>query len=185
MRISCDLDDTIISQYSEVLKILNERHNLNIDYNKIAYWNYTQDNYDEIDIKEILDIVYNFKSYRCQPVDQHLTKYFNKLTKENLVDVVTARWGDDNLNVDIWVTLTMLKLKDYRNIILSGNNHKQNLNYDIYIDDSPNLAKSIIGTEKILILYNQPWNWFIECDKHWNIFRARDWKQVYKIIKSL
>lgn len=185
MKIAVDFDDTIVLQYAEVLKILNEKYDINIDYNKVGYWCWTQDNFPVVTLEEILDIVYNFKPYDCQPVDKYLTKYFNKLTKEHYVEIVTARWGEDCLEMDIWRTLSKYRLKGFHDIVLSGNGDKQHLNYEVYVDDSPNLAEAFMKSHYgILILYDQPWNWYIECDKHWNLFRAKDWKQVYKIIKK-
>ena len=69
----------------------------------------------------------------------------------------------------------MYKLKGFHDIVLSGNGNKQHLDYEVYVDDSPNLAESFMETDNaILVLYNQPWNWYIECDMHWNIFRAKN-----------
>ena len=74
MRIAVDFDDTIVLQYAEVLKILNEKYDINIDYNKVGYWCWTQDTFPVVTLEEILDIVYNFKPYDCKPVDKYLTK---------------------------------------------------------------------------------------------------------------
>ena len=165
---------------------MSGRYCVDIDYNKVSHWCWTQETYPVVTLEEILDIVYNFKPYDCKPVDKYLTKYFNKLTKEYFVDVVTARWGDDGLEMDIWKTLSKYKLKGFHDIVLSGNGNKQHLDYEVYVDDSPRLAECFMEIDNaILVLYNQPWNWYIECDQHWNIFRAKNWKEVYKIIKSL
>jgi 5'(3')-deoxyribonucleotidase len=193
MRIAIDFDDTIILQYAEVIKILNKRHGLNIDYNEVSYWNYTQDNYEEVTLEEILDIVYHFKPYDCKPVDKHIANYFNKITKKHDVDIVTARWGNDRLYMDIQYTLYLLGLRDYKDIILSKNNHKQDMGYDLIVDDSPNLPKALLEDWfggaimfelPTVIVYDQPWNWSIECEKYPFLHRAKDWKQVYNIVKS-
>lgn len=198
MKIAVDFDDTIISQYDEVLKILNKRHNLNIDYNKVSYWNWTQDNYDEVTRDEIMDIVYNFKPQKCKAIDPHVAKYFNKIACKWTTDIVTARWGPPYMGYDIKDALNNLNLKYYHNIILCGKKYKQYMQYHLIIDDNPNLANGIIKDWKNgglhtdrypyvtkLILYDRPWNWSVECDKYPFLFRANDWKQVYKIVKSL
>lgn len=185
MKIAVDLDDTIISQYDEVLKILNERHGLNIDYNKVAYWNWTQDNYEEITLEEILDIVYNFRPQYCKPTDPKIAKYFKKIYEKHDIDIVTARWGYDFLEEDIHEALYKLDLY-YDHVVLCGRKNKQHMGYDLLVDDNPNLANGMIGMESpYLIVFDRPWNWSIECEKHPTFFRAKDWKQVYNVIRSL
>lgn len=186
MRIGIDLDDTIIAQFGIVVEKLNERFGFDIEYNDVAYWNWPSDHYP-MKKQDILDIVYKIKPADCELTDPKIAKYFNKIGKKHDIDIITARWGDKYLARDIYLALKGFGIGEYKNIILCGKKNKQGYGFDVLIDDNPNLANGIIDSNNKtkLILFNQPWNWSIECEKYPHITRVNTWKQVYNVIKSL
>ena len=101
MKIAVDLDDTIIAQHRATVDILNKKYVFDIDYDKIYDWDMRKSNYD-VDKELILDIVYHFRPYHCEPTDNKISKYFNKIGKEHEIDIVTARWGPILLKFDIF-----------------------------------------------------------------------------------
>ena len=59
---------------------------------------------------------------------------------------------------------------------------KTNLDYDVFIDDSPLNAKSMLDAGKSVILYNQPWNLSFNDPRAKRIYQLKD---AISIIKTL
>ena len=58
---------------------------------------------------------------------------------------------------------------------------KADLDYDVFIDDSPLNAIKFLENNKKMILYSQPWNHHISNDK---LFRISNLSEAIKIIES-
>jgi hypothetical protein len=58
---------------------------------------------------------------------------------------------------------------------------KANLDYDVFIDDSPLNAIKFLENNKKVILYSQPWNRHIRNNK---LFRISNLSEAIEIIKS-
>lgn len=187
MKIGIDFDDTIIAQFRVVVEILNAKFGFDMKYEDVSHWNWPSEHYP-MTKQDILDVVYDFNPIHCNPTDPKVSKYFNKIAKKHYVRVITARWGKIDLAHKIYLTLQKLGIEHYESIILCGKNLKQDYGFDVIVDDNPNLASGIINsgiTSPYLILFNQPWNWSVECEKYSNITRVNNWKQVYNVIKTL
>ena len=56
--------------------------------------------------------------------------------------------------------------------------------FDVYVDDNPHLVEPIKQiNDRYLLLYDQPWNQDSFCEK--NIFRVKNWKDVFDTINAL
>jgi len=122
-------------------------------------------------------------------IDPLASKIMRKLRKKYIVDVVTAREEDDR---------DVLVRKLWKHRIIEGVNYdclhivdrhdftaKLSMNYNIYIDDSPNLVEEIKKhKDKLLLLYDQPWNQHCDCSSN-NIIRVKSWREVWKVILLL
>lgn len=72
------------------------------------------------------------------------------------MDIVTAR--DDSTHEDVkkWLKMHGVAFNNYVGV-LEGT-EKARLDYDVFIDDSPINAHTMLAREKAVILYSQPWN---------------------------
>ncbi|GAG95475.1 unnamed protein product, partial [marine sediment metagenome] len=61
---------------------------------------------------------------------------------------------------------------------------KMKQNYDVYVDDNPNLVEPIKKLKnRNLLLFDQPWNQNSVCEN--NVYRVYNWEEVYKKIGEL
>lgn len=124
----------------------------------------------------------NYKnSHTLSLVDENAPDVLQKLINKHHVDLVTAR----NLRFEskLIKRLIILNIKEgahYENIIhveVKPYDSKLTLDYDVLIDDNPNLVNAIrkYGNRKLL-LYDQPWNKNLQ-DKE-RVIRVHNWNQI-------
>ena len=77
--------------------------------------------------------------------ETNLSSITKSLSNIGQVDIVTARERSTDSSYDNYVS------------VIDGP-MKANLDYDVFIDDSPLNAKKFIKNDKKVILYSQPWN---------------------------
>ena len=90
------------------------------------------------------------------PTEVGLCDLTEKLSELAHVDIVTARERSTDQFVKDWLRHHGIKYDRYVSVI-SGP-MKADLDYDVFIDDSPLNAAKIIGNKKRIFLYSQPWN---------------------------
>ena len=60
---------------------------------------------------------------------------------------------------------------------------KSSLNYDVFIEDSPYEALNIVKNNKICLLYDQPWNRFLQPNS--SLLRVENLKESKRLIKEI
>jgi len=83
------------------------------------------------------------------------------ITTQNLsnfgqVDIVTARESSTDSFVKNWLKLHDVTYQNYVSVI--DGPMKADLDYDVFIDDSPLNAIKFLKRKKTVFLYSQPWN---------------------------
>ena len=107
------------------------------------------------------------------PTEKNLSYVTKSLSNLGQVDIVTAREKSTDLFVKNWLTHHNISYDNYVSVI--DGPMKADLDYDVFIDDSPlNTAKFLKHNKKV-ILYSQPWNEHISDDK---IHRIRNLSEV-------
>ena len=131
--------------------------------------------------KDIWDLQkLNWNKNIITPIDPNIPAVIYSLSTNYEIYVVTA--SIDPNSVYKWL------IKN--NIILSRDHfisckaeEKVNYNFDIYVDDYPEIAKKVAETNKIAIVYKQPWNAdFLRCNRDKNIIPANDWNEINRIL---
>jgi 5'(3')-deoxyribonucleotidase len=84
------------------------------------------------------------------------------------LDIVTANDSTNKKYLEKFLHKYDIK---YCDIIFEEN--KEELNYDVFIDDSPINAQKIFDAGKNVLLYNQPWNYDVITKKTDEIFIDR------------
>ena len=114
-------------------------------------------------------------------IDDKIPTYLKEINKNHYVDILSAR--NSNFKSQLKGQLNyhnIIKKISYQNIILVNEKPydvKLQYDYDIYIDDSPNLVEPIKKIEnKILMLFEQPWN--KDSISGRNIKRIKYWEQI-------
>ncbi len=90
------------------------------------------------------------------PTEENLSSATKNLSNLGQVDIVTARERSTDFFVKNWLTHHNISYDNYVSVI--DGPMKADLDYDVFIDDSPLNALKILQHNKKVILYSQPWN---------------------------
>lgn len=188
MKIAIDIDGVLLDLMITFCEIFNKRHKTNFQKKDVTNWEFFMDwNISEKEVFELFFYIYE-NSMLVPFIDEKASKYMKKLNKKYEVFVVSAR--NSQYRGQIIEKLHFHKVRkgiEFIELILVDHKPydlKLNLNYNIYVDDNPNLVEPIKKIkEKYLLLYDQPWNQKCICEK--NVFRIRNWKEVYDKINFL
>ena len=102
-----------------------------------------------------------WKNWKSIPVtEKNLSLTTKNLSNFAQVDIVTAREVSTNSFVKNWLEYHDISYDNYVSVI--DGPMKADLDYDIFIDDSPLNAIKFLENNKKVILYSQPWNQQIE-----------------------
>jgi len=114
------------------------------------------------------------------PTETNLSSTTKNLSKIGQVDIVTARERSTDSFVKNWLNHYDISYDNYVSVI--DGPMKADLDYDIFIDDSPLNALKIIQQKKKIILYSQPWNQHILEDQ---IHRVSNLSEAIEEINSV
>ncbi len=125
----------------------------------------------------------NWNKNIITPLDSNIPAIIYSLSANYEIYVVTA--SIDPSSVYKWL------IKN--NIIISRDHfisckaeEKVNYNFDIYIDDYPEIAKKVAETNKIAIVYKQPWNViFLRNNRNKSIIPVDDWNGINRILEDI
>jgi len=98
-----------------------------------------------------------WKNWNSIPSTEENLSYVTKnLANLGQVDIVTARERSTDSFVKNWLNHHNISYDDYISVI--DGPMKADLDYDVFIDDSPLNAQNFLQHNKQVILYSQPWN---------------------------
>jgi hypothetical protein len=118
--------------------------------------------------------------HKIPSTEENLSTTTSALSHVGEVDIVTAREESTHTYVKSWLSSQKITYKNYVGV-LEGL-EKTKLDYDIFIDDSPINAKSMLNAGKTVILYTQPWNLNFNDPRIKRIYTLKD---AISIIKSI
>ena len=187
MRIAIDIDGVLLDLMVTYCEIFNEKYNTEYTIQDVKHWEFFRDwNITEEECFEIFHELYE-DSMSVPFIDERALEYMRKLNISHEVYIVSAREPQyrnqtlkklnyHNVKKDVqYVKLILLHHKPY--------DLKLSQEFNVYVDDNPNLAESIKKRKKrYLLLYDQPWNQDVVCID--NIIRVFNWKEVYDTINE-
>jgi len=149
MKIALDVEGTLADIHTMFLKRYNEKNSTNYSLEDIK-WDFGG---IEFSIEEF------FKRTRKQwkrewkkipGTEENISKALEKIKNFDKIklDIVTSREGCEE-GMKNWLEKQGIP---YSEFMVESDKHK--LNYDVYIDDNPNLS----GKVENLLLYRRPWN---------------------------
>ncbi len=179
LKIALDVDGVLADVIKSWLSYNNKIRPI-ISKSQISEWDFWK-NHDinKFDFYNELSICW--KSWEnIPPTENDIASATKQLSNIGTVDIVTAR--DDSTHDDVkkWLRLHNIDFNNYVGV-LEGI-EKSKLDYDVFIDDSPLNAKSILEQGKSVILYSQPWNLSFE-DKR--ATRIHELKSAVSIIDNV
>lgn len=90
------------------------------------------------------------------PTENNLSTVTKNLSNFAQIDIVTARERSTDSFVKNWLNHHNITYDNYVSVV--DGPMKADLDYDVFIDDSPLNAKKFLEHKKNVILYSQPWN---------------------------
>lgn len=180
LNIAVDLDGVIWDIMGIFLEIYNKKFKTNIKIEEVVNWYFfPQENFEaiypdtlkRIDEYPILDE--NLKHYLFLLMGEHEVKILTK--EQNPIEVIKKKLESFNIREGFeYLEVIKLEIKD----------KKVNYDFDIYIDDCPLMIEDIKEhPDKILLLFDQPWNRY--CEETENVFKVRNWKDVMERIGEI
>ena len=178
MKIALDVDgvlaDVIIPwlNYSNTIRPKISKHDI-IDWD---FWkNHKINQYDFY-----MELSSCWKNWTSIPTtEENLSTVTKNLSSIGQVDIVTARERSTDTFVKNWLNHHNISFDNYVSVI--DGPMKADLDYDVFIDDSPLNALKFIKNNKKVILYSQPWNQHISENK---IHRISNLSEATEKIKS-
>jgi len=173
LKIALDVDGVLADVIESWINYNNKKRPKLIkeEIKKWDFWRYHRINrYDFY--KELSLCWENWKS--IPPTEKNLSKTTKKLATIGQLDIVTARERSTNNYVRNWLRHFDITFDNYVSVI--DGTMKANLDYDVFIDDSPLNADRFLKNKKKILLYNQPWN---------EEFQYKDLYRIYSLSEGL
>ena len=178
MKIALDVDgvlaDVIVSwiNYSNSIRP-------HISKNQVTDWEFWK-KFDINPFDFYSELSYCWKNWESlPPTEENLSSTTKNLSTLGQVDIVTARERSTDSFVKNWLDFHDISYDNYVSVI--DGPMKADLDYDVFIDDSPLNAVKFLDNNKKVILYSQPWNMHIS---NHNLDRITSLSEAIEKIKS-
>jgi len=174
-RIAIDLDGVLADTMAACCKIINMRYATNFkvsSFNRWKAWETAGISKDEF--FHILDQAW-FEWRSIPPTEEKLAEKVGKLLEFSSVDIVTGRSAETVPSAKSWLETQEIRFNTF--IRTNTGMEKVDLNYDVFIDDSPELMSALSSKpDGFAILYTQPWNRGVR--EGLRILRAKCWDEI-------
>lgn len=152
LKIAVDVDGTLADIHTPFIEELNKNHEANTRLDDITDYDFATA-FDHIDLatEEIVKVLQEIwhSETEIKPIDENAASIISKLSENNQIDIVTANEAHEPIR--IWLEKNSIPHENF----IHSTFDKHNLDYDIFVDDNPRLAKR--EPEKT-ILFERPWN---------------------------
>jgi uncharacterized HAD superfamily protein len=187
MKIAIDVDGVILDLMGEFCQIYNERFGTNYSKEDANNWDFYKD--WEMSLEFLTDTFryLHENPMRTPLIDRAAPEIMKVLQLTHETDIITSREAHTRKAlIKRLDSLEIYKDSHYTNILitpLSPTDVKLRYDFDIFIDDNPNLGKSINNYEnKILLLYSQPWNYSVQNAP--KVVRVNNWNEILGYLKK-
>jgi 5'(3')-deoxyribonucleotidase len=173
-RIALDFDNVLADTMDVWIKYYNKIYKKSLTKQDIRKWEFWADlGISESEAFRIFDKVWSDLE-NLPLIEENAGVVIKELATITEIDIVTAV----KAKIKSWL--------DWKDIIYNDivyGYKKIHLDYSVFIDDSPILAKEV-PNEKICLLYNQPWNQNVS-KKNKNIIRIHSLNQALHYIRAV
>ncbi|MEM3085395.1 MAG: hypothetical protein QXU32_13345 [Nitrososphaerales archaeon] len=179
MKIALDLDGVLADIVLVWINQYNRKHNASINKETIESWDFWKD-------LGVGKYEFYYQLSNCwsrwkevPPMENDIDNAVNKLHALGTVDIVTARDQESTNYVLEWLEHNKIIYNEY--VVVQDGREKANLDYDMFIDDSPHNAIRLASRSKNVLLYDQPWNKLV---KDPTIVRIKKLVEAVEIISN-
>ena len=177
MRIALDVDG-VLADVIHAWLLYNNKVRTTILKQEISDWDFWKKyNINRFDFYEELSMCW--KSWKdIPPTENNISSASREISTMGTVDIVTAREASTHDDVKKWLRMHDVSFENY--VGVAEGTEKARLDYDIFIDDSPINAKSMLERGKSVILYNQPWNHHFDDPRAKRIHELKDAVEIIR-----
>ncbi len=180
MKIALDVDGVLADIISVWLEQYNKSHKKSVTTEDIVKWDFWKElGFDKYEFYEELSNCWS-RWTEVPPLEQGIANAVEKLHSVGTVHIVTARDAASTKYVKRWLEHNGIKYDDYVPVLRGRD--KADLDYDIFIDDSPQNVIGIASKGKNVLLYDQPWNRSVNNQK---IVRIKKLHEAVNVISDL
>lgn len=177
MKIAIDFDSVLSDTMVSWTQKFNEKYDKDFTKADVKKWTF----WDDFDIshdaaKEIFREAWEDWE-NLQPTEDNLSTTTQELSELGDIDIVTNVEFSYRKYVQSWLEKNRIV---YQNLV--NNSKKEELSYNVFIDDDPDLATTLSIAHKNCLVYHQQWNSHITEGKY--IKRIQNLKESRDKIKS-
>ena len=177
MKIALDVDGVLADVIVSWLNYSNSIRS-SISKNQVTDWEFWK-NFDINPFDFYSELSSCWKNWQSIPTTQkNLSNITKNLSTLGQVDIVTARERSTDSFVKNWLSYHAISYDNYVSVI--DGPMKADLDYDVFIDDSPLNTIKFLENNKKVILYSQPWNQHIS---NHNLCRISNLSEAIEKIK--
>ncbi|MEM4189343.1 MAG: hypothetical protein QW544_02350 [Candidatus Caldarchaeum sp.] len=181
MHIALDVDGVLADLAGMIIKVYREETGVTIDRSMITEWEF----WHKLSMtrQQFMDMIVRAWSrwIEIQPLEHDLSEDVEALSKVGVVDILTQRPVQTIDFVKQWLKHHNIRYRSFTWVPLKTS--KATFVYDVYIDDSPRLAEKLQNTNRLMFLYEQPWNRNVNSRS--NIIRVKSLDEVVERLACL
>ena len=182
LRIAVDLDGVLAESMEVWCKKANKEFDLSLKIEDLDGWSsWKKFGISRDDFYRILDESWEDWE-EVPPTEPQLASKVALVEKFGDIDVVTGRSRRTEEAARKWVDHQKVSYRHF--VRVGGWRDKILLDYDVYIDDAPDLMPLVSGsTTGWAILYDRPWNQKVPAMQ--KVLRAENWNQIPKLMSNI
>jgi len=180
--VAVDLDGVLADTITASCKIINAKYSKHYEpanFTKWRAWEITDLSVDEF-FWALDEAWLDWRN--IPPTEPNLAQKVERLRDICNVDIVTGRSPHTVAPAKSWLKYHRIAFNSF--VRTNSGMDKLNLNYEIYIDDSPDLMSALTHKhDKRGIIYTQPWNQKISIPK--GVYRVDSWNEIPKKVLDI
>ena len=182
MRIAVDLDGVLADTMVTWCRILNSKRSMNVTVDSLVKWRAWEiAHVSKDEFYRILDKSW-YEWENIPPTEEDLGRQVGRLNQFGLVDIVTGRSKETIRFARSWLKKYEIRYDSF--VRTQSTNAKAELDYDLFIDDSPDLMPLVASkVDGWAILYTRPWN--RDASLLPRVFRADKWDEIPKLVERI
>jgi 5'(3')-deoxyribonucleotidase len=157
MKIAVDLEGTLADIHTPWIKLHNAGHGTNYTLKDMTGWDFFFGSSTEDFFRDVKNLwLYSWRE--IPPTEKNIGEKLSVLSDAHIIEIVTksvaAAAPKGTECIIAWQHAHKIP---YHSVFLEHGS-KFELNYDLYVDDSPKFAEQAKIYRKKVLLYDRPWN---------------------------
>jgi len=182
------MEGVLVDIHRYWIEQMNKEFNTNASLENIDQWYFESKEYEWLNWRKFLEDTSKYWKERWMeifPTENNLSKKISRIKKLGYeVSIVTNRNGYKN-EMQAWLSYHEIPYDNF--ISLSESKSKVYLkdseNFEIVIDDNPNLIQELRDSNLLVLVYDRPWNKCIE-EKE-NVKRVKNLNEAIDLLENL